>query len=138
MKLRQKILLLAIAPLIVALLAIAMAVRHQANLLAHQQRASVEAAYLVSKEAELNHYVALASRSIAHLYDSGRDDDATRLEAISILSKLDYGDDGYFFLYDLNGKNLMHPRQPELVGKDLWELRDTEGNPTIQRLISQA
>jgi two-component system NarL family sensor kinase len=138
MKLRQKILLLAIAPLIVALLAIAMAVRHQANLLAHQQRASVEAAYLVSKEAELNHYVALASRSIAHLYDSGRDDDATRLEAIRILSKLDYGDDGYFFLYDLNGKNLMHPRQPELVGKDLWELRDTEGNPTIQRLILQA
>lgn len=138
MKLRQKILLLAIAPLIVALLAIAMAVRHQANLLAHQQRASVEAAYLVSKEAELNHYVALASRSIAHLYDSGGDDDATRLEAIRILSKLDYGDDGYFFLYDLNGKNLMHPRQPELVGKDLWELRDAEGNPTIQRLILQA
>ncbi|KRB73422.1 cache domain-containing protein [Noviherbaspirillum sp. Root189] len=138
MKLRQKILLLAIAPLIVALLAIAMAVRHQANLLAHQQRASVETAYLVSKEAELNHYVALASRSIAHLYDSGRDDDATRLEAIHILSKLDYGDDGYFFLYDLNGKNLMHPRQPELVGKDLWELRDTDGNPTIQRLILQA
>lgn len=138
MKLRQKILLLAIAPLIVALLAIAMAVRHQANLLAHQQRASVEAAYLVSKEAELNHYVALASRSIAHLYDSGREDDATRLEAIRILSKLDYGDDGYFFLYDLNGKNLMHPRQPELVGKDLWELRDAEGNPTIQRLILQA
>jgi two-component system, NarL family, sensor kinase len=138
MKLRQKILLLAIAPLIVALLAIAMAVRHQANLLAQQQRASVEAAYLVSKEAELNHYVALASRSIAHLYDSGRDDEATRVEAIRILSKLDYGDDGYFFLYDLNGKNLMHPRQPQLVGKDLWELRDMEGNPTIQRLISRA
>jgi len=124
--------------LIVALLAIAMAVRHQANLLAQQQRASVEEAYLASKEAELNHYVALASRSIAHLYDTGRDDEETRQEAIRILSKLDYGDDGYFFLYDLHGRNLMHPRQPELVGKNLWELRDVDGNPTIQRLISQA
>ena len=67
MKLRQKIIVLAIAPLIVALCAIAVAVRHQATLLAQQQRASVEATYMASKEAELKHYVALATRSIAHL-----------------------------------------------------------------------
>lgn len=138
MKLRQKIIVLAIAPLIVALIAIAFAVQYQAAILAQQQRASVEAAYLASKEAELKHYVALAERSIAHLYDSGRDDEATKNEAKAILAKLDYGDDGYFFLYNLEGRNLMHPRQPQLVGRDLWELRDTKGSPTIQRLIAQA
>ncbi|HEY8609220.1 MAG TPA: cache domain-containing protein [Noviherbaspirillum sp.] len=138
MKLRQKILLLAITPLIVALLAIAVAVRYQAGLLAHQQRATVEAAYVASKEAELKHYVSLASRSIAHLYDSGRDDQAARDEAKAILATLDYGDDGYFFLYDLNGTSLVHPRQPDLVGRDLWNLRDMEGSPTIQRLIAKA
>lgn len=138
MKLRQKIIVLAIAPLIVALIAIAFAVQHQATILAQQQRASVEAAYLASKEAELKHYVSLAERSIAHLYDSGRDDEATKNEAKAILAKLDYGDDGYFFLYNLEGRNLMHPRQPQLVGRDLWELRDTKGSPTIQRLIAQA
>ena len=138
MKLRQKIIVLAIAPLIVALIAIALAVRHQATILAQQQRASVEAAYLASKEAELKHYVSLATRSIAHLYDSGRDDEATKNEAKAILATLDYGDDGYFFLYNLEGRNLMHPRQPQLVGRDLWELRDASGNPTIQRLIAQA
>jgi two-component system NarL family sensor kinase len=138
MKLRQKILLLAISPLIVALLAIAVAVRFQAGLLAKQQHATVEAAYLASKEAELKHYVALATRSIAHLYDSGRNDAATLEEAKAILAKLDYGDDGYFFLYDANGKNLVHPRQPDLIGRDLWELRDVRGRPTIQRLIAKA
>ncbi|MEC4719512.1 cache domain-containing protein [Noviherbaspirillum sp. CPCC 100848] len=138
MKLRQKILLVAITPLIVALLAIAVAVRHQANLLAQQQRASVETAYVASKETELSHYVALATRSIAHLYESGQNDDETKAKAINILASLDYGDDGYFFLYDLSGKSLMHPRLPDLVGKNLWELRDPEGNPTIQRLISKA
>jgi len=138
MKLRHKIIVLAIAPLIVALLAIALAVRHQASILAQQQRASVEAAYLASKEAELKHYVALATRSIAHLYDSGRNDEATLNEAKSILATLDYGDDGYFFLYDLQGKNLMHPRQPQLVGRNLWDLRDASGSPTIQRLTAQA
>lgn len=138
MKLRQKILALAITPLILAVLAIALAVRYQAAQLAGQQRASVEAAYLASKEAELAHYVSLGTRSIAHLYESGRQDKATLDEAKAILAKLDYGDDGYFFVYDLQGKNLMHPRQPDLVGRNLWDLKDEHGNPTIQHLINQA
>jgi two-component system, NarL family, sensor kinase len=138
MKLRQKFIFLAIAPLILALCAIAIAVRHQAIALGHQQRASIEAAYLASKEAELKHYVGLATRSIAHLYDSGRSDEATLNEAKNILAKLDYGNDGYFFVYDQQGKNLMHPRQPELVGQNLWELKDANGNLTVQHLISRA
>jgi two-component system, NarL family, sensor kinase len=137
-KLRQKILLLAITPLLLALCAIAFAVRYQAVLLASQQRSAVETAYLASKKAEISHYVTLATQSIAHLYESGRNDKATQDEAKAILAKLDYGDDGYFFVYDMQGQNLMHPRQPELVGKNLWNLTDTKGNPTIQRLINRA
>jgi two-component system NarL family sensor kinase len=138
MQLRQKVIFLAIAPLILALCAIALFVRHQAITLAQQQRATIQQAYLASKEAELKHYVALATRSVAHLYDSGKDDPATLAEAKRILSTLSYGDDGYFFLYDLKGKSLMHPRQPELVGHNLWNLRDPTGQPTVQRLIERA
>ena len=32
----------------------------------------------------------------------------------------------------------MHPRQPELVGRNLWNLTDMYGNPTIQRLTARA
>jgi two-component system NarL family sensor kinase len=138
MKLRQKVIFLAITPLIVALCAIALFVRHQAVTLAQQQRATIEQAYLASKEAELKHYVALATHSVAHLVDSGRSDPATLAEAKRILSTLSYGDDGYFFIYDLQGNNLMHPRQPELVGHNLWNLRDDNGAPTVQRLIERA
>jgi two-component system NarL family sensor kinase len=138
MKLRQKVIFLAIAPLILALCAIALFVRHQSITLAQQQRATIQQAYLASKEAELKHYVALATHSVAHLYDSGKNDPATLAEAKRILSTLSYGDDGYFFVYDLQGKNLMHPRQPELVGHNLWNLRDPNGEPTVQRLIERA
>ena len=138
MKLRQKVIVLAITPLIVALCAIALFVRQEAVALAHQQRATIQHAYLASKEAELKHYVALASRSIAHLYESGRTDKAAMEEAKRILGSLSYGDDGYFFVYDMQGKNLMHPRQPELVGRSLWDVRDASGVPTIQRLIAKA
>lgn len=138
MKLRQKIVLLAIAPLIVALCAIALAVQHQANILAHDQRAAVESAYIATKQAELRHYVSLGTRSIAKLYDAPWQDADTQEQAKAILSNLDYGDDGYFFIYDLKGVNLMHPRQPELVGRNLWSLTDALGNHTIQKLIGRA
>lgn len=137
MKLRQKVIFLAITPLILALFAIALAVRHQSISLAQQQRATIQQAYRASKEAELKHYVALASHAIAHLVDAP-DKDAAQAEAKRILSTLSYGDDGYFFVYDMSGKNLMHPRQPELVGQNLWALRDQDGNPTIQHLLERA
>jgi two-component system, NarL family, sensor kinase len=138
MKLRQKILLLAVAPLAVAMLGIALAVRFQATQLAQHERALVEAAYLQSKETELRHYVELAQSAIAPLVRSGRSDAATRQAAMEALARLDYGPDGYFFLYDLQGRNLMHPRQPELVGQDLWTMRDPQGALTIQQLIAAA
>ena len=138
MRLRQKVIVLAVVPLIVALCAISLYVRQQAVTLAAEQRATIQRAYLASKEAELRHYVELATRSIAHLTRTGSSDPATQREAIRILSSLSYGDDGYFFVYDTRGNNLMHPRQPELVGKDMWEWRDSTGAPTIQRLIGLA
>jgi two-component system NarL family sensor kinase len=138
MKLRQKVVFLAITPLILALCAIALFVRHQAISLAQLQRDTIQQAYLASKEAELKHYVALASRSVAHLVDSGKRDQATLDEAKRILGTLSYGNDGYFFIYDFQGNSLMHPRQPELVGRNLWQLRDANGEPTIQRLVTRA
>lgn len=138
MKLRQKVIFLAITPLILALCAIAWAVQYQAGILAQQQRDTIQHAYLASKEAELEHYVTLARHSIERLYDTGRTDAAALEEAKRILSGLSFGDDGYFFIYDLQGNALMHPRQPELVGQNLYAMKDQDGTPTIQRLLARA
>lgn len=135
---RRKIIVVAVTPVIVAFCAIAFAVRYQAVQLAKQQRASVEAAYLASKETELKHYVMLGLKAIAPLYESGKNDEDTLNKAKAILAKMDFGDDGYFFLYDLHGTTLMHPRLPQLIGKNLWEVRDSHGNPTIQKLTAKA
>lgn len=138
MKLRHKIIWFALTPLILALGSIACTVHYRANLLEQQQRKSIERVYRDSKDAELKNYSTLAEQSIAHLYGSGRTDAAIMDEAKTILRSLSYGPDGYFFLFDLQGTFLMHPRQPELVGQNLWHLTDTNGNASIQKLISRA
>jgi len=138
MRLRTKILLLAILPLLASLVLIALAVQHQERDLARREYALVERTYLEARRAELRNYVALAASTVQPLYDRGGNDAADREQALRLLASLDYGRDGYFFVYDLQGLVLMHSRQPELVGQNLWALHDPQGRPTIQRLIAQA
>lgn len=138
MRLRTKIGLLAILPLLASLALIALAMRHQERELARREHAMVERAYMDARRDELRNYVALAASTVQPLYARGGNDPADRAQALQLLASLDYGRDGYFFVYDLQGKVLMHSRQPELLGQDLWELRDPQGRPTIQQLIAKA
>ncbi|MBV8633298.1 MAG: cache domain-containing protein [Burkholderiaceae bacterium] len=138
MKTRQRIIFLALIPLLLAFAAIAFALRHQADMLLVQQHDTVETAYRASKRAELQNYVKLGTQAIAALYDSGRNDQETQDKAKAILEKMQFGEDGYFFIYDLHGTNLMHPRLRNFVGNNYWDLRDAQGTLAIQKLIAQA
>ncbi|MBB2998771.1 MULTISPECIES: cache domain-containing protein [Paraburkholderia] len=153
MTLKTRIFLLAVVPFLAAIAGIGIGVRQQATALAQTQHATMQAAYLSSKEIELRHYVELATSAIAPLYapdsdsaaDSAPDFAATpaseaarQRAALAVLQKMDFGPDGYFFVYDLHGRSLMHPREPGLVGQDLWNLRDPQGSLTIQQLVAAA
>jgi two-component system NarL family sensor kinase len=138
MKLRRKIIVFATAPLVLALCIMALTVQYQATTLAKMQNEVIQKPYLASKEAELKSYVDLAKHAIAPIYESGRKDIAAMDEAKAVLARLDYGGDGYFFVYDLEGKLLVHPRRPYLVGENRLDYRDLNGFPTIQQLISTA
>ncbi|WP_322048205.1 cache domain-containing protein [Paraburkholderia sp. J67] len=152
-RLKTKIFLLAVVPFLAAIASIGIGVRQQATSLAQTQHATMQAAYLSSKEIELRHYVELATSAIAPLYApdeaaasgaaSGAtrapaDDAARQRAALAVLQKMDFGPDGYFFVYDMHGRSLMHPREPGLVGHDLWNLRDPQGSLTIQQLVTAA
>ncbi len=80
----------------------------------------------------------LAQHAIAPLHESARTDEATLSEAKAILHRLDYGNDGYFFVYDLQGTLLVHSRKPELIGENRLDYRDINGYPTIEMLIRKA
>jgi two-component system NarL family sensor kinase len=134
LSLRGRLFLLALLPLLASLALIALAVRQQESELAAREHALVRASYMEARRTELKHYVDLAVSTIKPLLGQASGQD----RALAILQSLDYGRDGYFFVYDLKGRVLMHSRQPELIGQNLWELRDPQGRPTIQQLIGQA
>ena len=138
MKLKAKILALAVAPLLLAIAVIGALLAVETKRLEDQQTQVLEDALLSTKRDELRNYIALALTSIAHLYDAGRDDSAAKEQAKAILSSMNFGDDGYFFVYDKTGLNLVHPRQPDLVGTNLWNMRDSDGTYVIRELIERA
>lgn len=141
MKIKTKIFLLAIVPFVFAIAGIGIGVRLQAAALAKAQRETVEAAYIASKKSELKHYVDLATSAIAPLYEASgdtKDEESLKRQALAMLQRMDFGPDGYFFVYDMQGDSLMHPREPDLVGHNWWLLRDPKGSLTIQQLISAA
>ena len=134
MQLRLKIFLLSIVPMSIALGSVILTVHNQTVKLAKQERDLVESTYLASREAELRAHVKLAQSLIAPLAKDASNP-LRQAEAIAILGRLEYGKDGYFFVYDMKGKNLVHPRQPDLVGRNLWDLKDPFGDSPIQKLL---
>ena len=138
MKLKAKILMLAVAPLLLAIAAIGGLLVIETQRLERQQAQLLEDVLISTKRDELRNYVALALTSIDHLYGAGRDDQAAKEQAKAILSSMNFGDDGYFYAYADDGLNLVHPRQPELVGTNLWNMRDADGTFVIRELIARA
>ncbi len=138
MRLKSKILSLAVAPLLLAIAVIGGLLVFETQRLERQQAQVFEEVLLNTKRDELRSYIELALTSIEHLYGAGRDDEAAKEQAKAILSSMKFGDDGYFFVYANDGLNLVHPRMPDLVGQNLWDMHDSNGTYVIRELMARA
>ena len=56
--------------------------------------------------------------------------------ALQVLRGARYGDSGHFWVADTSPRLLMHPLDSAQVGQDLAGLRDADGQPLYQRLVS--
>jgi two-component system NarL family sensor kinase len=139
MNLRQKILALTILPLVAAIVAITVLVTYQSAELSHASIATFERNLLKAKEHELLNLTNMAISSIAEIYDAAdADDEDAKQQVRTILSNLDYGPDGYFFAYDFDGVNIVHPRQDFRHGVNWIDMEDPDGNRAIENLVARA
>lgn len=139
MSLKTKILLLALIPLLLVAASITFISAQQVKSLSETEIAIFEHNLLESKRVELQHYVSLAMSGISPiLQQSDLDDAVAQSQVKAVLNAITYGSDGYFFVYDKHGVNLVHPIQPELVGRNLIDMQDASGNHVIQTLLTLA
>ncbi len=108
----------------------------QSRRLGERQRELIESSMLAQKKAELVRAVAVLRSELGAEFPAGSAPNPERAKAI--IAAANAGEDGYFFLYDLDGVCLVHPRQPELVGKNLQALVDVRGRRVIPSLIETA
>lgn len=132
----QKLFLLATLPLILAVAAISILVANQSRQMAEREIKELEVQLIEAKKDELKNYLALARNAFINIYGrAGPDDEEAQLLVSQILASMVYGNEGYFFVYDYDGNNLVSPRQTFLINRNWSGMNDREGVPITDELI---
>jgi len=135
----QKIFLLATLPLILSVTLISFVVVTQSRQLAEGEITALEEQLMQAKRAELRNYLSIARTAFVNVYGrAAPDDEAAKLAVTQILSSMIYGQDGYFFVFDYDGTNLVSPRQTSLINRNWLGLTDPAGVPITDELITIA
>ena len=133
---RRKFFLMAAIPLVLAMAALAVLVAVQSRDLAEREIAALETQLLNAKKEELRNYISIARTAIGATYGNALPDDETaKTEVKQTLAAMLYGQDGYFFVFDYDGKNLVAPRQTHLINQNWLGLTDVEGTAITSEFI---
>lgn len=137
-KLRAMLALVGMLPLVMTILAVVGVVNYQFSQLSEDQKAFIQPVLLQEKKDEIQHFVQIGQRAVAETVRSHGSAEKAKQHALEMLRKMDFGSDHYYFIYDLNGVNLMHPHLSGMENKNHIELQDVNGNFVIKDLITTA
>ena len=132
----RKLFLLATLPLILAVAAISLVVTNQSRHLSKTEINALEFQLIEAKKVELQNYVTLAKNAFFLIYGGAApDDEEAKLQVIQILAAMIYGDEGFYFVYDYDGNNIVSPRQTYLINQNWSGQVDPNGVPITDELI---
>lgn len=135
----QKLFLLATVPLLVSVAVITLIVASQSRGLADREIRALETQLIDAKRDELQNYLSLARTAIVNIYGrAAPDDEDAKLDVSRILSAMLYGQDGYFFVFDYEGTNLVAPRQTNLINRNWTGLVDNNGVHITDEIVRLA
>ncbi|TDO98111.1 methyl-accepting chemotaxis protein [Marinomonas balearica] len=93
-----------------------------------------------ARKMQVQQQVETAYTLIEHYVDQGDQigEENAKNQALVALSKLRFGEKGYFWVNDLNHKVLMHPTAPQIVGENMFRSQDRKGLYLWQELVKVA
>lgn len=142
LKLKHKMLMLTIIPLVVAIIVVMLVVKVKLQEMGEHEVATIRSTMMSSKQETAKAFMDMALSAVQPIVDkaSGPDDAEAKKKAADILRSMAYGEknDGYVFVYDYSGTAIAMRAKPSLEGKNLITLKDANGVAIIKELIEQA
>ncbi len=84
----------------------------------------------------------ILKKTLDDIYTNNKDrlsKDELRTMLLALINGYRYNNDvGYFYAYNLEGVNVVHPINKALVGKNLIDMKDKEGNFVIKDILKSA
>lgn len=130
--------LLVLLILVVAMAVMAWAVRTQAGQVSAQQRALVLQASQASYERELGQLVEVARVIIKRMADQPGDLQVKQRQVLAVLAELQLGRNGYFFVYDAQGRLMLDPQSMQLQGVDFCDPSQGPGMQQASYILNTA
>jgi len=142
MKIKSKLLMLIILTILVVSISIVVnAINALNNTNIHNIEYFTNASFK-NKEKLLKSYISLANKSVQSYYDQIGEGGLTEAEAkklsLEYLKNFRYGDNGYFWINDLDLKMVMHPISTSLNGKDISHVKTPNGKFVFKEMVDLA
>lgn len=99
------------------------------------KRTSTEEELMENLEEQVHRAVALSARLFLEYKGRFSPEEIQEMIKEALRSQRFNNDRGYYFIYDMQGNNVLLPHSPALEGKNLWNLMDSQGRFTIQRVV---
>lgn len=135
--LQPRILMATVLPLILVSAGILGVTVYQMKQQAEEDLEQRRASLIEDRRATLRDLVDTAVTAIEPLYESG-DSQAAKRQAAEILRSIRYGKNGYVFVYDYDGNNVVLPFSPDKQGTNMSGLKAPNGDYLVCEFIERA
>ncbi|MHB0850175.1 methyl-accepting chemotaxis protein [Stutzerimonas nitrititolerans] len=136
LRLRTKLLLLALGPILLLAILLSGITVMRLQHLAAEQEAQTRDSLIRDRQAELEHYVDIGYNAIKPIYEASASMDLdARAKAVAVLQELNYGKEGYFWGYDSKTLRIFQGNTGDRIGESFYNFQDAEGKYPIRELV---
>lgn len=132
LSIKNRLLIISIVPLVSLVSILLLIIISQVTALTGTVEKSAQTLLIESKKGELKNTVELAYSAIKPIYQEGGE----KRDAIEILKRLTFGEDGYIFGYDDKAVRLFNGENEAGIGQSYYDFKDVNGIYLIRDLIA--
>lgn len=138
LSLKNKILLLVNLPIVTIVLLLMALLYSEMRSKGQQEIHQFRSEMMQEKQTALMNHLQIAASAVAPYLNQAVPTEQQIAAAKAVLRAMSFSDDGYMFVYDRQGINIVHGSNASLEGKNLSQLQDPNGVYVIKQLLAAA